>query len=139
MRYFLIQSDQVNQFERGVRFTMGRFSGLVNPGWRVVLPVFQAMRKVDLRLKAVDVPAQDAITKDNVSAKINAVIYYKIIDAGKSVLEVEDVHYAVLQLAQTTIKRRKNGICLDPSIYCREYETSTPPIPSAFHQKRRRR
>lgn len=110
---FLVSLRQVNQFERGVRFTMGRFSGLVNPGWRVVLPVFQSMRKVDLRLKAVDVPAQDAITKDNVSAKINAVIYYKIIDAGKSVLEVEDVHYAVLQLAQTTMRNIVGEVTLD--------------------------
>lgn len=110
---FFISLRQVNQFERGVRFTMGRFTGLVNPGWRVVLPIFQSMRKVDLRLKAVDVPAQDAITKDNVSAKINAVIYYKIIDAGKSVLEVENVNYAVLQLAQTTMRNIVGEVTLD--------------------------
>lgn len=109
----LISLRQVNQYERGVKFTMGRFTGLVNPGWRIVLPVFQSMRKVDLRLKAVDVPPQDAITKDNVSAKINAVIYYKIIDAGKAVLEVENVYYAVLQLAQTTMRNTVGEVTLD--------------------------
>jgi regulator of protease activity HflC (stomatin/prohibitin superfamily) len=110
---FLITLRQVNQYERGVMFTMGRFTGMVNPGWRVVIPIFQGMRKVDMRLKAVDVPAQDAITKDNVSAKINAVIYYKIVDASKTVLEVENVHYAVLQLAQTTMRNIVGEVTLD--------------------------
>ncbi len=110
---FLITLRQVNQYERGVMFTMGRFTGMVNPGWRVVIPIFQGMKKVDMRLKAIDVPAQDAITKDNVSAKINAVIYYKIVDASKTVLEVESVHYAVLQLAQTTMRNIVGEVTLD--------------------------
>jgi len=109
----LISLKQVNQYERGVKFTMGRFSGLVNPGWRIVFPIFQSMKKVDLRLKAVDVPAQDAITKDNVSAKINAVIYYKVVDAGKALIEVENVNYAVLQLAQTTMRNIVGEVTLD--------------------------
>lgn len=110
---FLASLRQVNQYERGVRFTMGRFSSVADPGWRLVIPVFQMMTKVDLRLKAVDVPSQDAITKDNVSAKINAVIYYKIIDTAKSVLEVEHVHYAVMQLAQTTMRNIVGEVTLD--------------------------
>jgi len=104
---------QVNQYERGVKFTMGKFVGMIDPGWRLVIPVFQSMRKVDLRLKAVDVPAQDAITKDNVSAKINAVIYYRVVDASKSVLDVENVNYAVLQLAQTTMRNIVGEVTLD--------------------------
>lgn len=104
---------QVNQYERGIRFTMGRYSNVAEPGWRLVVPVFQFMRKVDLRLKAIDVPAQDAITKDNVSAKINAVIYYKIVDAAKSIIEVEHVNYAVLQLAQTTMRNVVGEVTLD--------------------------
>ncbi|MEK7497022.1 MAG: slipin family protein [Patescibacteria group bacterium] len=104
---------QVDQYERGVKFTMGRFTKMVNPGWRIVWPIFQSMRKIDLRLKAVDVPTQDAITKDNVSAKINAVIYYKVVDASKSVLEVEDVYFAVLQLAQTTMRNIVGEVTLD--------------------------
>lgn len=104
---------QVNQYERGIKFTMGRYTGMVEPGWRLVIPVFQFMRKVDLRTKAIDVPAQDAITKDNVSAKINAVIFYKISDASKSILEVENVGYAVMQLAQTTMRNVVGEVTLD--------------------------
>lgn len=109
----VISIRQINQYERGVRFTMGRFSGMAEPGWRLVIPVFQSMKKVDLRLKAVDVPAQDAITKDNVSAKINAVIYYKVVDSSKAVLEIENVNYAVLQLAQTTMRNIVGEVTLD--------------------------
>ncbi|MFI3155393.1 MAG: SPFH domain-containing protein [Methylococcaceae bacterium] len=104
---------QINQYERGVKFTMGKHSGMAEPGWRIVIPVFQSMTKVDLRLKAIDVPAQDAITKDNISAKINAVIYYKVEDPVKAILEVEHVHWAVLQLAQTTMRNVIGEITLD--------------------------
>lgn len=104
---------QVNQYERGVKFTMGKFSGLVEPGWKVVLPVFQGMTKVDIRTKAVEVPYQDAITKDNVSCKINAVIYYHVVDAIRSVIEVENVWYAISQLAQTTMRNVVGELTLD--------------------------
>lgn len=110
---FFATLRQVNQYERGVLFTMGRFTRVTEPGWRVVIPVFQSMRKVDLRLKAVDVPAQDAITKDNVSAKINAVIYYRIIDPAKAFIDVLNVDYAVLQLAQTTMRNIAGEVTLD--------------------------
>lgn len=109
----VISIRQVNQYERGVRFTLGRFSGLVEPGWRLVFPVIQSMRKVDVRIKATDVPDQEAITRDNVSCRINAVIYYRIIDAGKAVLEVENVWYAVNQLAQTTMRNVVGQLALD--------------------------
>lgn len=109
----LISIRQVNQYERGVRFTLGKFTSLVNPGWRLVLPVVQTMRKVDIRTKAVEVPYQDAITKDNVSCKINAVIYYRIADAGKSVIDVENVWNAVSQLAQTTMRNIAGELSLD--------------------------
>jgi len=68
---------QINQYQRGVRFTLGKYTGTMNPGWRLVLPVFQGYRKVDLRVKAVDVQKQEAITKDNIAVGVNAVIYYK--------------------------------------------------------------
>ncbi len=110
---FLATLRQVNQYERGIRFTMGRYSSIAAPGWRVVVPVFQFMKKVDLRLKAVDVPAQEAITKDNVSAKINAVIYYKIVDPAKAIIDVENISYAVLQLAQTTMRNIIGEVTLD--------------------------
>jgi regulator of protease activity HflC (stomatin/prohibitin superfamily) len=109
----LISLRQVNQYERGVRFTMGRFKGMANPGWRIVLPIFQQMRKVDMRIKAVDVPDQRAITRDNVSVTVNAVIYYKVAGADKAVLEVENFYYAVSQLAQTTMRNIVGEVTLD--------------------------
>ena len=109
----LISIRQVNQYERGVRFSLGKFGGVAGPGWRIVLPIFQAMRKVDIRIKAVDVPTQLAITKDNVSANINAVIYYKVDSAEKAVLEVENFYFAVSQLAQTTMRNVVGEVTLD--------------------------
>ncbi len=104
---------QVNQYQRGVKFLMGRYQRTEHPGWRIVIPVFQQMRKVDMRVKAVDVPDQEAITKDNVSCRINAVIYYKVTDAAKAVIEVENFRYAVSQLAQTTMRNVVGEVDLD--------------------------
>lgn len=104
---------EVKQYERGVVLTMGRFTGIRNPGWSIIIPVFQRMEKVDLRVKAVDVPDQKVITKDNVSASINAVIYYKVSDAAKAVLEVENFYHAVSQLAQTTMRNIVGSAELD--------------------------
>jgi regulator of protease activity HflC (stomatin/prohibitin superfamily) len=111
---------QINQYERGVMFTMGRFTSIKNPGWRIVIPIFQKMIKVDIRTKVVDVPDQEAITKDNISIKINAVIYYKISDAGKSVVEVENYYFAVSQLAQTTMRNIVGEVTLDELLKSRE-------------------
>lgn len=116
----LVSIRQVDQYERGVKFTMGRFTRVVNPGWRIVLPIFQSMRKVDMRVKAVDVPYQDAITKDNVSAKVNAVIYYRLNDASKAVLEVENFWNAMMQLAQTTMRNVIGELELDELLAKRE-------------------
>src|SRR3989339_1513434 len=104
---------QVNQWERGVRFTFGVFTSIANPGWRIVIPVIQSIQMVDVRLKTVDVPSQDAITKDNVSAKINAVIYYQVTDAAKAVIDIQNIDYAVLQLAQTTMRNVAGSVTLD--------------------------
>ena len=95
---------QVNQYEKGVMFTLGKFTGIKEAGWRLVIPVFQSMRKIDIRTKAVDVPDQEVITRDNIPVKINAVVYYKIVDASKTVLAVEDYYYATSQVAQTTMR-----------------------------------
>ena len=69
---------QINEYQRGILFTFGKFSKILNPGWHIVLPIVNFYKKIDIRTKAVDVPEQDAITRDNVSVRINAVIYYKI-------------------------------------------------------------
>ncbi len=100
----LVSIKQINQYERGVLFTFGKFTGLMQPGWNLVLPVIQGYEKVDIRTKAVDVPNQEAITKDNVSTQISAVIYYKVVDASKAILEVENFYIAIDQLAQTTMR-----------------------------------
>ena len=113
MFILLISLRQINQYQRGVMFTMGRFTGVKNPGWRLVVPIFQSMTKVDMRVKAVDVPDQKAITKDNISVDVNAVIYWKVVEASKSVLEVESFRYAVSQLAQTTMRNAVGEIELD--------------------------
>ena len=105
----LCSIKQINQYERGILFNRGKYSKVLNPGWHVVWPIFQSMRKIDIRTRAVDVPEQVAITSDNVSIKINAVIYYKVFDAGKALCEVENFHYAVGQLAQTTMRNVEIG------------------------------
>lgn len=111
---------EVKQYERGVVLTMGKFTGIRNPGWSIIVPVFQKMDKVDLRVKAVDVPDQKVITKDNVSASINAVIYYKVSDAARAILEVENFRYAVSQLAQTTMRNIVGSAELDEVLSERE-------------------
>ena len=104
---------QIDQYERGILFTFGKYSRTLNPGWRIVIPVFQSLTKVDIRVKAVDVPDQEAMTKDNVSVRINAVIYYKVKDAAKAVIEVENFRNATAQLAQTTMRNVVGEVPLD--------------------------
>lgn len=117
---FLVSLKQINEYERGVIYTMGRYEGMVEPGWRFIWPIVQSFRKVDIRTKAVDVPKQETITKDNVSCKMDAVIYYKVVDASKAINEVQDVHWAVSQLAQTTMRRMTGQVDLDELLSHRE-------------------
>jgi regulator of protease activity HflC (stomatin/prohibitin superfamily) len=111
---------QINQYERGVKFTMGRFTKIMEPGWRLVIPIFQSYRKVDMRVKAVDVPDQKAITRDNVSVTVNAVIYYRVQSAEKAILEVENFQYAISQYAQTTMRNIVGEVSLDELLAQRE-------------------
>jgi regulator of protease activity HflC (stomatin/prohibitin superfamily) len=103
----------VKEYERGVKFTLGKFSGIMSPGLRLVIPVLQTWQRVDIRVKAIDVPDQDAITKDNVSLKVNAVLYYKVSESKKAIIEVEHFGYAVSQLAQTTMRDVVGEVTLD--------------------------
>lgn len=116
----LISIRQVNEYQRGVKFQLGKYTQTVKPGWRLIIPVIQSMTKVDMRVKAVDVPFQEAITKDNIPAKINAVIYYKVSDAAKAILEVENFWFAVSQLAQTTMRNVCGEMELDELLASRE-------------------
>jgi regulator of protease activity HflC (stomatin/prohibitin superfamily) len=116
----VISVRQVNQYERGIKFTFGKFTKIMEPGWRLVFPVIQSHQKVDVRTKAVDVPDQNAITRDNVSVKVNAVIYYKVSDAQKAVLEVEDFRHAISQYAQTTMRNIVGEVTLDELLSSRD-------------------
>jgi len=111
---------QIDEYERGIKFQFGKYIKILEPGWHLILPIVQNIRKVDIRTKAVDVPEQDAITKDNVSIKINAVIYYKVFDAAKSIIAVEDYKYAISQLAQTTMRNAVGTVTLDELLSERE-------------------
>ena len=110
----------VKQYERGVLFTLGKFSGVMQPGLRIVIPVIQAWERVDIRVKTVDIPSQECVSKDNVSLKVNAVLYYKVDQSDKAVLEVESFNYAVSQLAQTTMRNIVGEFELDEILQQRE-------------------
>ncbi|HEV2228434.1 MAG TPA: slipin family protein [Steroidobacteraceae bacterium] len=94
----------LNEYERGVMFTLGRFTGVKGPGIIFVWPAVQRMRKVDLRVIVLSVPKQDVITRDNVSVKVNAVIYFRIVDPGKAIIQVANAFDATSQVAQTTLR-----------------------------------
>lgn len=109
----LISIRQVNEYERGIKFSRGRFAKVVSGGWTLVFPIFQSMQKVDIRVRALDVPDQESLTKDNIPIKINAVIYFRVLDAEKSVLAVSNFLYATIQLAQTTMRNIVGEVTLD--------------------------
>lgn len=94
----------LREYERGVVFTLGRFWGVKGPGLIILIPIVQQMVRVDLRTRVLDVPPQDVISRDNVSVQVNAVIYYRVMDPEKSILQVEDYDQATNELAQTTLR-----------------------------------
>ncbi len=94
----------LKEYERGVMFTLGRYTGVKGPGVRLVLPVIQQMRKLELRTVVLQVPKQDVISRDNVSVKVSAVVYFRIVDPEKAVLQVVNPYEATSQLAQTTLR-----------------------------------
>jgi regulator of protease activity HflC (stomatin/prohibitin superfamily) len=94
----------LREYERGVVFTLGRFWKVKGPGLVIVIPVIQQMVKVDLRTVVMDVPSQDVISRDNVSVQVNAVLYFRVIDPQKAIIQVEDFLAATSQLAQTTLR-----------------------------------
>lgn len=116
----IVSIKQIDEYERGILFRFGKFAKILKPGWHLVFPIIHSYKKVDIRTKTVDVPEQEAITRDNVSIKINAVLYYKIFDASKSVLAVQNFNYAVSQLAQTTMRNIVGSVSLDELLTERE-------------------
>tara|TARA_Y100000031_G_C8170419_1_gene361511 strand:+ start:312 stop:1073 length:762 start_codon:yes stop_codon:yes gene_type:complete len=110
----------IKQYERGVLFTLGKYSGVLNPGLKLIIPLIQSWERIDMRVKAIDVPSQECVSKDNVSLKVNAVLYYKVDHAEKAVIEVEHFGYAVSQLAQTTMRNIVGEFELDEILQKRE-------------------
>ncbi len=110
----------LKEYERGVIFTLGRFTGVKGPGLILVIPFIQKMVKTDLRTIVHDVPSQDVISQDNVSVKVNAVVYYRVVDPEKAIIQVESFNDATSQLAQTTLRSVLGGHDLDEMLAERE-------------------
>lgn len=110
----------LREYERGVIFRLGRLVGAKGPGLIILIPMIDRMEKVSLRTVAMDIPSQDVITKDNVSVKVNAVLYFRVMDPSKAITEVEDYLYATSQLAQTTLRSVLGGHELDEMLASRE-------------------
>ncbi|MFZ5471730.1 MAG: slipin family protein [Myxococcota bacterium] len=118
--FFLSGVRIINEYENGVVFRLGRYVGLKRAGFRWIVPVVERIVVIDLRTVARDVPPQDVITRDNVSVKVNAVVYFRVIHADKAVLQVEDFLYATSQLAQTTLRAICGQVELDQLLAERE-------------------
>jgi len=114
----------INQYQRGVVLTLGKFTGVRQPGLRVIIPIFQKMIRVDVRSTPIDVPKQEVITKDNVTAAVDAVVYIRVVDPAKAVLETTNYAYATSQFAQAALRDVTGNVELDDLLSKRE-EVST--------------
>lgn len=110
----------IDQYERGVVLTLGSFTGVLNPGLRIVIPFIQRLIKVDLRITTSDIPQQEVITKDNVPVGINAVVYFQVERPADAVLKIQDYAYAITQYAQTALRDIIGGVELDTLLTERE-------------------
>lgn len=110
----------IKQYERGVILTLGRYTGTRNPGLRIVIPAIQQITKVDVRSTPVDVPSQEVITKDNVTIKVDAVVYFRVVDAARAVLETNNYVYATSQFAQAALRDVVGNVELDGVLSQRE-------------------
>ena len=111
--FILSGLKQLMEYEKGIKFTLGKYSSTMSSGLNIVIPILQSFQKVDVRIKTVDVPKQDCITKDNVSVNVDAVSYYFVYDIKKAILDVEDFYYAISQLSQTTMRDVVGEVTLD--------------------------
>lgn len=111
--YVLSGIKVINQYQRGVVLTLGKFTGIRDPGLRVVVPIFQQMIKVDTRTNTIDIPKQEVITKDNVTVNVDAVVYFRVKDAEKAILEVANYVYASSQFAQAALRDVTGNVDLD--------------------------
>ena len=118
--YVLSGIKVVNQYQRGVVLTLGKFTGVREPGLRVVVPIFQTMMMVDVRSTPIDVPKQEVITKDNVTVGVDAVVYFRVINAPKAVLETTNYIYATSQFAQAALRDVTGNVDMDDLLAKRE-------------------
>lgn len=119
--FIILSSVKIfKEYERGVKFTLGRFTGVVGPGLVLIMPIVERVVSQDLRTKTLEVPRQDVITKDNATVGVDAVIYYKVTDPEKVVMAVEDFAYATVRLAQTTLRSIIGDMILDDVLSKRE-------------------
>ncbi len=118
--YVILAVKILPEYKRGVLFTLGRYDGVVGPGLIVIVPLVQSMRVVDLRVHTLDIPPQEVITKDNVSVRVNGVVFYRVLDPAKAVLQVRDYAYATSAIAQTTLRDVIGGVDLDGLLENRE-------------------
>lgn len=126
----------INQYQRGVVLTLGRFSGIRNPGLTIIIPIFQEMTRIDIRTNTIDIPKQEVITKDNVTVNVDAVVYFRVVDAAKAVLETTNFIYASSQFAQAALRDVTGNIELDSLLGKRdEVSTSIKEIVDAQSEK----
>lgn len=117
---FLAGIKIINQYERGIILTLGSFTGVIGPGLKIVVPIFQRLIRVDMRITTTDIPKQEVITKDNVPVGINAVVYFQVIKPEDVILKIQDYYYAVTQYAQTALRDVIGGVELDTLLTERE-------------------
>lgn len=119
--YVLSGVKVINQYQRGVVLTLGKFSGMREPGLRIVVPIFQQLIKVDIRVNTIDIPKQEVITKDNVTVNVDAVVYFHVADASKAVLEVANYVYASSQFAEAALRDVSGNTDLDDLLSQRDH------------------
>lgn len=110
----------VNQYERAVKFRLGKYVGMLQPGFRWIIPIIDRVKKVDIRVITTDIPSQEVMTQDNVPVKVNGVVFFKVNDASKAILEVEHYQFAVAQLAQSALRDMSGKSELDTVLAKRE-------------------
>jgi len=118
--FFLLGIRIINQYERGVKFRLGKFVGVLSPGFKWIIPLIERIEKVDIRVITVDIESQEVMTKDNVPIRVNGVVFYKVLDAEKAILEVESYDYAVSQLSQSALRDMCGKAELDTVLAKRE-------------------
>ncbi len=110
----------IYQYEEGVVFTLGKYTGTLKPGLRFIIPIIQHVKKIDKRIRTIDIPKQEVITKDNVSVKVNAVVYFKVINSKDAVLNIRDYQYAISQYALTALRDVIGAVTLDELLVNRD-------------------